>query len=172
MQALLDALLHYSRVTRADQPFERVALDAALDSALGTLAIRIEETHAAILRTPLPVVHGNPLQMVQLFQNLVGNAIKFAGPRAPKIIIGGEREGDDVAIWIRDEGLGFPPKFADRIFKVFRRLRRDVAGTGIGLAICKKIVERHGGRIEVESEPDVGSTFTVRGLRAFTETQS
>lgn len=172
MQSLLDALLHYSRVTRDDQPLEPVSLDAALDSALRNLAIRVEETNAVITRTPLPAVQGSPVQMVQLFQNLVGNAIKFAGPRAPKITIDGKREGPDVTIRVRDEGLGFPPKFADRIFKVFRRLRRDVPGTGIGLAICKKIVDRHGGRIEVESEPDVGSTFTVRGLRASTETQS
>jgi signal transduction histidine kinase len=99
--------------------------------------------------------------MVQLFQNLLSNAIKFAGNQAPRVFIDSRIEGEFHVVTVRDQGIGFEPKFADRIFKVFRRLRRDMPGTGIGLAVCKKIAERHGGYIQATSAPGRGATFSV-----------
>lgn len=161
MQALIESLLSYSRVATADKQFEGVALDVALDTALRNLALRIEETGTIVDRLPLPTIQADRLQMVQLFQNLVGNAIKFAGDRPPRVHVSAEVEGDSWRIDVRDEGIGFDPKFSDRIFKVFRRLRRDTAGTGIGLAICKKIAERHGGSIAAKALPGQGATFSI-----------
>jgi signal transduction histidine kinase len=161
MQALIESLLFYSRVATKDKVFERIALDDALDEALKNLARRIEETGATIERGPLPHLRGDRTQMVQLFQNLLANALKFAGDKPPRVHVTGELAAGLCTIRVRDEGIGFNPKYADRIFKVFRRLRRDTEGTGIGLAVCKKIVERHGGRIEAESSPGEGATFSA-----------
>lgn len=161
MQELIESLLFYSRVSMKDKAFEPLALDEALDTALRNLALRIEETGATIERAPLPRVQADRIQMVQLFQNLLANALKFAGARPPRVHVGGQLASGICTITVRDEGIGFNPKFVDRIFKVFRRLRRDTPGTGIGLAVCKKIAERHGGRIEAESTPGEGSTFSV-----------
>ncbi len=161
MQALIESLLLYSRVATRAHSFEWLSLDEALDLALQNLALRVEETNAVIERRPLPRVRADRIQMVQLFQNLLSNAIKFAGPRPARIHVDGEMTVAGCTLQIRDEGIGFNPKYADRIFKVFRRLRRDTPGTGIGLAVCKKIVERHGGRIEAQSEPGKGATFSI-----------
>ncbi|HVV86833.1 MAG TPA: ATP-binding protein, partial [Kofleriaceae bacterium] len=162
MQALIDSLLLYSRVATSDAELEAVPLDDAVDGAMRNLALRIEETSAAVLReAPLPTVHGDRVQLVQLFQNLLSNAIKFAGPRPPRVHLAGGVDGDRCTVTVRDEGIGFNPRFADRIFKIFRRLRRDTPGTGVGLAVCKKIVERHGGTIAADARPDEGATFTI-----------
>jgi signal transduction histidine kinase len=161
MQELIESLLVYSRVSLKDKAFEPLALDDALDTALRNLALRIDETGATIERAPLPRVHADRIQMVQLFQNLLGNALKFAGAKPPRVYVAGQLDSGVCTITVRDEGIGFNPKFVDRIFKVFRRLRRDTPGTGIGLAVCKKIAERHGGRIDAESTPGDGSTFSV-----------
>jgi signal transduction histidine kinase len=161
MQLLLESLLFYSRVATADTSFELVPLAEPLSIAVQNLALRIEETHAQIQSEKLPELRANRLQMVQLFQNLLSNAIKFAGDQAPRVFIESRIEGGFHVVTVRDQGIGFEPKFADRIFKVFRRLRRDTPGTGIGLAVCKKIAERHGGHIQATSAPGMGATFSV-----------
>jgi len=161
MQALLDSLLFYSRVASKEKRFARVRLDDALSEALQNLALSIEETGASIVRTPLPTIDADHIQMVQLFQNLISNALKFCGTERPRISISGSTSEDASTVRVRDEGIGFNPLYVDRIFKLFRRLRRDTPGTGIGLAVCKKIAERHGGRIEAESSLGGGSTFSV-----------
>jgi signal transduction histidine kinase len=161
MQLLLEGLLLYSRVATADTEFELVPLAEPLAVALQNLALRVEETHAVIESGPLPRLRANRIQMVQLFQNLLSNAIKFAGENPPRVSVTSRTEGDSHIISVRDEGIGFNPKFAVRIFKVFRRLRRDTPGTGIGLAVCKKIAERHGGHIEAEASPGAGATFRI-----------
>ncbi|HEY2028111.1 MAG TPA: ATP-binding protein [Myxococcales bacterium] len=162
MQALIESLLHYSRVSTKDKHFEWLLLDEPLDVALQNLALRVEETRARIDRTPLPRVRADRTQMVQLFQNLLSNALKFAGDKPPSIHIAASLEGQSCVLTVRDQGIGFEQKFADRIFKIFRRLRRDTPGTGVGLAVCKKIAERHGGTIEAQSSPGQGATFTLR----------
>ncbi|HVZ35027.1 MAG TPA: ATP-binding protein, partial [Polyangiaceae bacterium] len=161
MQLLLESLLLYSRVATADTAFESVPLAEPLAVALQNLALLIQETHAQIDVGALPQLRANRVQMVQLFQNLLSNAIKFAGDRPPRAFVGSRTEGEFHVVFVRDQGIGFDPKFADRIFKVFRRLRRDTPGTGIGLSICKKISERHGGHIQAESSPGEGATFSV-----------
>jgi signal transduction histidine kinase len=162
MQALIDSLLLYSRVANAPRAFAPLALDEALDVAMRNLALRLSDTGACVERSPLPTVHADRTQMVQLFQNLLSNAIKFAGDRAPRVHVSASSADGLCTLSFRDEGIGFDPKYSDRIFKIFRRLRRDTAGTGIGLSICKKIVERHGGKIEARSQPGQGATFLVQ----------
>lgn len=171
MQSLIESLLLYSRLSRSEAPFETASLEEALRAARQNLALRIEETNARIEHDPLPCVHADPVQLVQLFQNLLANAIKFAGPKAPVVRITSARERDFYVIAVRDEGIGFEQKFADRIFKIFRRLGRDTEGTGIGLAVCKKIAERHGGHIEAQSSPGAGATFSIYFPREASEEQ-
>jgi light-regulated signal transduction histidine kinase (bacteriophytochrome) len=161
MQALIESLLLYARVTTTERTFEPTSLDEVLDAVIQNLALRIEETGATIERAPLPTLRVDRTQMIQLFQNLLSNALKFAGPRPPHVHVASRLAAGVWTITVRDEGLGFNPRFADRIFKVFRRLRRDTPGTGIGLAVCKKIVEHHGGTIEADAAPGAGSTFSV-----------
>jgi signal transduction histidine kinase len=161
MQALIESLLLYSRVATADRTFEEVSLNEPFELALRNLALRVEETSAVVECGPLPTIRADRIQMVQLFQNLLSNSLKFAGERPPRVEVSAAVDGALCVIKVRDWGVGFPGKFADRIFKVFRRLRRDTDGTGIGLAVCKKIVERHGGRITADSAPSEGATFTI-----------
>jgi signal transduction histidine kinase len=161
MQELIDALLAYSRVSRAPLAHGTVSLDGALDDALQSLARAVDDSHARIVRDPLPTIRGDRVLLRQLFQNLISNAIKFAGPEPPRIEITCERADDGFRLCVRDHGIGFEPKYADQIFKVFRRLQRKLPGTGIGLAICKKIVERHGGAIAASSSPGNGAVMTV-----------
>jgi light-regulated signal transduction histidine kinase (bacteriophytochrome) len=121
----------------------------------------IAETGAKITRDDLPIVMGDDTLLTQLLQNLISNALKFRGERAPRIHVSAERGQHEWRFGVRDNGIGIDPEYHDRIFVIFKRLhsREQYPGTGIGLAVCKKIVERHGGHVSVESEPGKGSTF-------------
>jgi light-regulated signal transduction histidine kinase (bacteriophytochrome) len=161
MQTLINDLLVYSRVGAQAKAFEPVDCAAGLDRALANLNAAIEESGAVVTHDPLPAVMADNLQMVQLFQNLIGNAIKFHVEKPPRMHVAAEQKGNEWVFSVRDNGIGIDPQYAERIFVIFQRLhtREEYAGTGIGLAICKKIVERRGGRIWVESKPGTGSTF-------------
>ena len=163
MQALINALLAYSRVDSRGRPLAVCDLNAVLDHALDNLKLALEESEASIVRGELPRVMGDPIQLMQLLQNLVGNAVKFrAKDRPPVVTVAAERAGDLWRIRVSDNGIGIDPQYFDRIFVIFQRLhtKEEYPGTGIGLAMCKRIVERHGGTIEVASAPGNGSTFT------------
>lgn len=161
MKMLIGDLLTYSRVQRDQNGYERVRLQAVLNRALNSLALTIEETGAKVTHDPLPEVMANEAQMFQLFQNLLSNALKFHGKRPPEIHIGVELLKREWQFCIHDNGIGIEPAFLERIFVIFQRLHPKEAypGTGIGLAICKKVVENHGGRIWAESQPGEGTTF-------------
>ncbi|MBT9317363.1 hypothetical protein IXB50_18230 [Leptothoe spongobia TAU-MAC 1115] len=161
MQALIDDLLTFSRVGTQGNPFEVVDCKESLNLALSNLQILLQETQADITKAPLPIVMADPAQLVQLFQNLISNALKYRSERPLTVEIGSESQENHWLIWVRDNGIGIKPKYAERIFLIFQRLhtRQQYSGTGIGLAICKKIIERHGGRIWVESAPDQGAIF-------------
>jgi PAS domain S-box-containing protein len=163
MRALIDALLSYSRIDTRAQTFRRVAMDQVLTLALTNLKASIDAAHATIFRGNLPQVEGDPVQLGQVLQNLIGNAIKFRGPDPPHIWVSAVGMGPVWQFSVRDDGIGIPPEYQDRIFIIFQRLhsREEYPGTGIGLAVCKKVVERHGGRLWVESTgtPGQGSTF-------------
>jgi light-regulated signal transduction histidine kinase (bacteriophytochrome) len=161
MQRLINDLLAYSRVGTRGSPFTEVDLEAVLRETLDNLQIAIEESGTEIRHDPLPVVSGDPVQLGLVFQNLLGNAVKFRGEAPPRIHIGAHREDGEWRISVGDNGIGLDERFADRIFVLFQRLHDRTAypGTGIGLAISKRIIQRHGGRIWVESEPGRGSTF-------------
>ncbi|GIV95354.1 MAG: hypothetical protein KatS3mg057_0011 [Herpetosiphonaceae bacterium] len=163
MQVLIWDLLAYSHVTTRGNPFTLVEGDAVLQRALTNLKLAIEESGAILTVESLPTLVGDEIQLVQLFQNLISNAIKFRYREPPHIHISAEQDNQQWIITIRDNGIGIDPQYAERIFLVFQRLhtREEYPGTGIGLAICKKIVERHGGRIWVESQPQEGATFYV-----------
>lgn len=161
MQTLINDLLAYSRVGTRGGELSPVSAAAALDAALANLRLTVREAGAEIVHAELPCVLGDSTQLIQLFQNLVGNAVKFRGEQSPRVEVAARRVGDEWQFSVRDNGIGIAPEFAERIFVIFQRLheRERYAGTGIGLAICKRIVERHGGRIWLESQPKQGSTF-------------
>jgi PAS domain S-box-containing protein len=161
MHNLITDLLAYSRVGTRGEEFKPVSSEVALDGALSNLQMSIEQSGAVVTRDPLPVVMGDNSQLVQLFQNLISNAIKFCVDRAPRIHVSADQQGDEWVFSVRDNGIGIALEYFGRILLIFQRLhdRKQYPGTGIGLAICKKVVERHGGRIWVESELGVGSTF-------------
>ena len=161
MQTLINDLLAYSRVGTRGKPFEPIDLNHLLSRVLVNLKVAIDESHAVVTHDPLPIVTGDATQLTQLLQNLIGNAIKFRADKSPQIHFGVSRRGGDWHFSIRDNGIGIEQKYFDRIFVIFQRLhsRQDYPGTGIGLALCKKIVERHGGRIWVESTEGKGTTF-------------
>jgi PAS domain S-box-containing protein len=161
MQALINDLLAFSRVsTRGKEPVP-VPLDKCLERALSHLRLALEDAGAEVKAEPLPWVKGDESQLVQLLQNLVGNAAKFRGERPSRLRVSSTLEGDTVTVAVEDNGIGIEPQYHERIFAIFQRLhaKEEYPGTGIGLSICKKIVERHGGRIWVESTPGQGSTF-------------
>jgi PAS domain S-box-containing protein len=158
MKQLIEDLLAYSRVGTKGQEFKPVALEAPLRRALFNLRAGIEEAGAAVTYDPLPTVLGDEVQLGQLLQNLVGNALKFRSGSVPRIHLGVTNSPQEWTIEVRDNGIGIEPQYFERIFMVFQRLHNkgEYPGTGIGLAICKKVVERHGGRIWVESRPAQG----------------
>ncbi|MCI0528971.1 MAG: ATP-binding protein, partial [Nitrospira sp.] len=161
MQALISDLLTYSRVGTRGKPFEPTDCMAIFKQAVANLELSIRESKAVVTCEVLPTVRADAGQLVQLFQNLLGNAIKFRRDKPPEVHVGVEREKDRWLFSVRDNGIGIDPEYAERVFVIFQRLhsKSEYPGTGIGLAICKKIVERHGGRIWVESQVGKGSTF-------------
>lgn len=166
MQAQLNDLLVYSRVTREKNPFEQINLESALESVLNNISITIEEKKVEITHDPLPTVYGNKIQMVQLFQNLLLNGIKFQPKnQQARLHISATMNGKEWLFSVRDNGIGIESPYLDKIFIIFKRLhtRAEYEGTGVGLAVCKKIVDRHGGKIWVESEVGKGTTvyFTL-----------
>lgn len=164
MQVLIHGLLEYSRVQTRPEPFQVVDLGEIVNGVLVDLEIAVEESHAKVHVGELPRIDAAPLQMRQLFQNLIANAIKFRAPEtAPTIHIDARPDDDSLRIEVRDEGIGFEPEYAERIFGIFQRLhgRSEYPGTGIGLAICRRIAERHGGTLRAIGEPGVGATFVI-----------
>jgi len=161
MQGLITDLLAFSRVGTKEQIIVSTDLSTALAAAIENLKVSIQEANADITFNPLPKLPVDSTQIIQLFQNLISNAVKFHSKQKPEIHIGAVRRSGEWIFSVRDNGIGMDPQYAERIFMIFQRLhtRRKYAGTGIGLAICKKIVERHGGKIWVESNPGSGSVF-------------
>lgn len=160
MTGMIQGLLSYSRVVHAADLDEDVPLHDAVEWAKSNLLLAIEESEAVIEAKDLPVVRGSRLQLGQLMQNLIGNAIKYRGPDPPRIVITSEAGESERVITVADNGLGIGPEFQDRIFGLFKRAHgKEYAGAGVGLALCKKIVERHGGKIWVDSEVGKGSQF-------------
>ncbi len=161
MRELIDDLLTYSRVDRKGKPFLPTNMEEVLDGVLLDLGQGIAEAGADVTRDPLPVIRADALQMMQLLQNLVKNAIKFRGAAAPRVHVSAARGDGEWVFSVADNGIGIEPRYRKKIFVIFQRLhtRDEYPGTGIGLAVCQRIVERHGGRIWVESEPGAGATF-------------
>lgn len=164
MQTLINDLLTYSRVGTADVEFVAVSTPQIVAEVIDDLSERIRESGATVNVGQLPTVSGDSVQLHQLFQNLIGNALKYAGDQPPVVDVTAHRDPADPSYWqftVADNGIGFDPKFAERIFVIFQRLhaRNAYSGTGIGLAVCKRVVARHGGRIWAESQPGVGSAF-------------
>jgi len=164
MRTLINDLLAFSRVTSMAKPFVMVNLNLIVKEVLSDLEARMGETKGLVEVCDLPTIDADPMQMYQLLQNLIGNGLKFHAPGVtPLITITCENGGPNYRLSVKDNGIGFDEKYVDRIFTVFQRLhgRKEYEGTGIGLAICRKIAERHGGQIEAHSAPGAGSTFTV-----------
>ncbi len=177
MQRLINDLLTFSRVISTTQPFVAVDLGAVIKEVLSDLEVRIEQTKARVEVGPLPTLEADAMQMRQLLQNLIGNALKFQPPDAQPVVkvqaqilkrpfAGGAGEGPDdevCELTVEDNGIGFDDKYADRIFAVFQRLhgRTEYEGTGVGLAVCRRITDRHGGTIAAKGKPGEGATFTV-----------
>ena len=161
MKRLIEDLLAYSRVGTRGNEFKATDCEAALKKALINLRGAIEDSGATVTYGPLPVLEADGSQLVQLFQNLIGNAIKFKADDVPRIHVSADELADEWVLKVKDNGIGIDPQYFERIFILFQRLhgKAEYPGTGIGLAICKKIIDRHGGRIWVESEPGQGSTF-------------
>lgn len=166
MRALLNGLLDYSRVGTHGKPFKLTYCEDVLDQAMTNLKVAIEESGALVNHDYLPMLIADEVQLVQLFQNLIGNSIKFCSQKPPRIHVSAEKKGNQWVFSVRDNGIGIDPQYAQRIFEMFKRLhtKEEYPGTGMGLAICKKIVERHGGYIWIHSQPEEGSTFyfTIR----------
>jgi light-regulated signal transduction histidine kinase (bacteriophytochrome) len=161
MQDLINDLLTFSRVGTRALRLEPVDMGQLLEQVKADLAAAIEESGGRVEYAALPNVTGDSTQLRQLFLNLLANAIKFRGDRTPLVTIDAKSEGPTITFAVRDNGIGIEPQYVDRVFVLFQRLhtRAEYPGTGIGLAICKKIVERHGGRIWFESTPGQGTTF-------------
>lgn len=161
MRNLINDLLTFSRVGKTADQFAPTDCEVVLDRTLTDLRPPIEESGAVVRHEPLPTVMGDESQIGQLFQNLIANAIKFRSDRPPEVRLGAQAKDGEWQFWVRDNGIGIDPQYADRVFVMFQTLhpREEYGGTGIGLAICKRIVERHGGSIWVESLPGKGATF-------------
>lgn len=172
MQILINDLLTYSRVTTKANPFSQVSLNKIVNQVKSDLEIRIEQTSGIVDVSDLPNIDADPTQMHQLFQNLISNALKFHKPSSNPIVKVSasiiddpeiDRHGKTCEITVADNGIGFDQKYVDRIFTIFQRLhgRHEYEGTGIGLAVCRKIIDRHGGRITAQSQLDQGTTFII-----------
>jgi light-regulated signal transduction histidine kinase (bacteriophytochrome) len=161
MQALINDLLAYSRVETRGAELQPTDCQMILRNVLLKLETVIQESGAKVTSDPLPTVAGDAGQLDQVFQNLISNAIKYRAGRTPEVHVGAEQVGDEWVFSVRDNGIGIEPQYFERIFVLFQRLhtRNEYSGTGIGLALCKKIVERHGGHIWVEAKQGQGSTF-------------
>jgi len=161
MKQLIEDLLAFSRVGTRARELREVDSGAALAKALSNLRAAQEASGAAVSHDPMPAVIADASQLTQVFQNLIGNAMKFRGAEPPRIHVGAETRDQVWVFTVKDNGIGLDPQYSDRIFMMFQRLhnKAEYPGTGIGLAICKKIVDRHGGRIWVDSQPGEGSTF-------------
>jgi light-regulated signal transduction histidine kinase (bacteriophytochrome) len=170
MQLLIEDLLAFSRVGTRGAPLVPTDAQAVFDATLATLHASIAESAATVTADAMPMVVADAGQLTQLLTNLIGNALKFRGEVAPRVHVNAARSGRMCTISVQDNGIGISPEYFERIFVIFQRLhsREEYAGTGVGLAICKKIVERHGGRIWVESAPGQGARFSFT-LPAATE---
>ncbi len=162
MEKLIEGLLAYSRIARGAAQFGPVDSNTIFSLAVTNLSASIHECQAVVTKEDLPIVLGDETQLLQLFQNLIANAVKYRKPRTPpQVHVSSAREGSRYIFSVRDNGIGIDSKNYDRIFQIFQRLHshEQYAGAGIGLAVCKRIVERHDGRIWIESVPGTGSTF-------------
>ncbi len=162
MRDMIDALLEYSRIETRGEPFEPVDLNEILEDVLADLQVQIVESGAEVTVEELPHLEGDASQLRQLFQNLLDNAITYSGDEPPLIHVDADRRNDEWVISVEDDGIGIEPDDQEQVFTVFDRLhsREEYDGTGIGLALCQRIIERHGGEIWVESEPGEGATFS------------
>jgi light-regulated signal transduction histidine kinase (bacteriophytochrome) len=161
MQTLIRDVLAYSRVDSRSRPFAPIPFFDVFNDAVSLLKSSIDDARAQVVCGELPVVMGDRSQLVQLMQNLIGNGIKYHSDKAPYVRVSAESHGSEWTFSVRDNGIGIEPKYHDRIFEIFKRLhdQKDYPGTGIGLAICRRVVDRHGGRLWLESEAGHGSVF-------------
>lgn len=163
MGRLIDDLLAFSRIDARVAAYEKVDTEVPFAGAVANLRVAIQEAAANVTHEPLPTLEADPSQLLQLFQNLIGNAIKFRGKEPPMIHVRAEKDGRMWKFSIRDNGIGIAPEYHEKVFVIFQRLhlRSEYPGNGIGLAVCRRIVERHGGKMWVESRgvPGEGSTF-------------
>jgi light-regulated signal transduction histidine kinase (bacteriophytochrome) len=161
MNALINDLLAYMQATSAEERIETIPADSAIEASLLNLKSAVDESRAQITWDTMPVVRMARVHAHQIFQNLIGNALKYRGGATPVVHVGARRAGPDWIFSVQDNGIGIKPQYQSQVFGVFKRLYSGAgpAGTGIGLALCKKLVERYGGKIWVESEPGKGSTF-------------
>ena len=164
MRELLTDLLTYAELgAQEEQPRAPVSLDAVIETVRNNLALTIQDTRAVITADALPVLLMQESHLLTLFQNLIGNAIKYRGSEPPRVHISLGREARQLVFTVVDNGIGIAPEYHEKIFMAFKRLHgKKIPGTGIGLAICKRVVERYGGQIWVESSPGAGSKFLVR----------
>jgi light-regulated signal transduction histidine kinase (bacteriophytochrome) len=165
MQNMINDLLQFSRIQTKGTNLQETDMNFVLDNAINNLSHRVLEKGAQITKDELPVIYADRGQMIQLLQNLIGNSLKFC-KTSPKIHISAREEKDYFEFSVKDNGIGIEPQYFDKIFSIFQRLhhKEEYEGTGIGLAICRRIVERHSGKISVESKPGRGTTFrfTIR----------
>ncbi len=161
LQTLIRDLLEYSRVDAEQRPFDKVSMRETLDRATAMLDAAVRDAKASITADELPEVTGDRSQLEQLLSNLVGNAIKYRGAEAPRVHVTAQTRADDWLFEVRDNGIGIAPKHQQQVFEIFKRLhdQKQYPGTGIGLAICRRVIDRHGGKIWVESKPGEGSAF-------------
>ena len=164
MRKLIDDLLTYSRVTSKGDAFQITNLNHILRDVVADLEVRIESSNGEVIVNPLPEIEADPSQMRQLFQNLIANGLKFHVPGSePLVTVSASLEGNVCIITVTDNGIGFDEKYLDRIFVIFQRLhgRQEYQGTGVGLAVCRRIVDRHGGSITASSSPNQGAKFII-----------
>jgi light-regulated signal transduction histidine kinase (bacteriophytochrome) len=161
MRNLINDLLAYSRISKGPREFQPIPVEAILRQVEADLELSIQASGGTVTHGPLPTIKADPGQLAQVLQNLIGNALKFKGDRPPQVHIAAQRGKDAWLFSVRDNGIGFDPRYSDQIFVIFQRLQggEKFPGTGIGLAVCKRILERHGGRIWAESTPGEGSVF-------------